>query len=180
MTSPQGCVLSCFAVESLAGLCWAVVLLRVCVLGTLSWGHGDGSSWVKGLGSHLCNWESHSKPKGNKRQKTSEHLPLFQGVLDVFVSPIAHTEISRLLLMESPIPILWKSVGVFVHVSGLWISPRKTGFINTLQIKHCFKLVSVMPHKETLDNHLLVGAPGSPEAVTWPEFPDRIATPEPQ
>lgn len=107
------------------------VLLRVCVLETLSWGHGDGSSWVKGLGSHLCNWESHSKPKGNKRQKTSEHLPLFQGVLDVFVSPIAHTEISRLLLMESPIPILWESVGVFVHVSGLWISPRKTGFINT-------------------------------------------------
>lgn len=37
-----------------------------------------------------------------------------------------------------------------------------------------------MPHKETLDNHLLVGAPGSPEAVTRPEFPDRIATPGPQ
>lgn len=34
-------------------------------------------------------------------------------VLDVFVSPCAHTEMSRFLLTEGPIPILWKSVGVF-------------------------------------------------------------------
>lgn len=41
-------------------------------------------------------------------------------------------------------------------------------------------MVSVMPPKEILDDHLLVGVQVSPGALRWPEFPDRIVTSGPQ
>lgn len=49
-----------------------------------------------------------------------------------------------------------------------------------LQVKHCFKLVSVMPHNELQDYYLHVGALGSPQgAKIQPEIPDMIVTPGP-